>query len=376
MHALLAALLVGLVPVAAGSSLRAAPVLSHDSSKKAAPAAPAAMPVVGDEAQVVQLRAKLAKVSGGFDKLLSGPMSQTHVGFIMSKVNAELQVALKDTAKPKDVKKALKELQDANAAVKQMSKDMAEEQANLMHEGEEQEQSLLLGVLMQRQKEPMSKQLEVAKSPEFAKLPAVVAVLAAKDMKTPLFKQVAAYLDAHAPPKVVEPQIPEKLTKGKDGKPDVTPIVLALEARLHKMEDSEERMEEHHQTEMTALNKMVVDKKNNTRAVHQIQKIQKHDTRDFQKQSAMAKHDIQSLKSGIESVKKGDMAGLAKAQGALTASMKAAQARSGKFLVLIELMHRTEGLDCPFCVAQCVDKCHNEGKPYVTCLTDCADSGK
>merc|ERR1719162_2262915 len=110
----------------------------------------------------------------------------------------------------------------------------------------------------------MSKQLEVAMSAEFAKLPAVIAILAAKDMKTQLFKQVATYLDAHAPPKVVEPQIPEKLTKGKDGKPDVTPIVLALDARVHKMEDSEERMEEHHQTEMTALNKMVEEKKNNT----------------------------------------------------------------------------------------------------------------
>jgi len=370
----LAALLFSVAPGVAGSSLRAAPVQSHDSSKKAAPAAPAALPVVGDEAQVVQLRAKIAKVSGGMDKMLAGPMGQTHVGFMMSKVNAELQAALKDTATHKDVKKALKELQDANAAVKQMGKDMADEQANLMHEGEEQEQSLLLGVLMQRQKEPMSKQLEVAMSPEFAKLPAVVAILAAKDMKTPLFKQVATYLDAHAPPKVVEPQIPEKLTKGKDGKPDVTPIVLALESRLHKMEDSEERMEEHHQTEMTALNKLVVDKKNNTRAVHQIQKVLKHDNRDFLKQSAMAKHDIQSLKSAVESVKKGDMAGLAKAQGALNASMKAAQARSGKFLVLIQLT--TEGMDCPFCVAQCVDKCHTAGNPYVTCLTNCADSGK
>merc|ERR1719272_1026863 len=114
-------------------------------------------------------------------------------------------------------------------------------------------------------------------------------------MKTPLFKQVATYLDAHAPPKVVEPQIPEKLTKGKDGKPDVTPIVLALEARLHKMEDSEERMEEHHQTEMTALNKMVVEKKNNTRAIHQIKRMQKKDTREFLKQSAVAKHDIAAL---------------------------------------------------------------------------------
>jgi hypothetical protein len=32
--------------------------------------------------------------------------------------------------------------------------------------------------------------------------------------------------------------------------------------------------------------------------------------------------------------------------------------------------------DCPYCAAQCVDKCHEAGKPYVQCLTDCADAGK
>jgi len=32
--------------------------------------------------------------------------------------------------------------------------------------------------------------------------------------------------------------------------------------------------------------------------------------------------------------------------------------------------------DCPYCAAQCVDKCHQAGNPYVQCLTDCADAGK
>jgi uncharacterized protein len=357
------ALLFVVVPGAIAASLRAAP------AKAVAPAT--------DEAQVVQLRAKLTKVSGGFTKLLSGPMAQTHVGFLMSKVNKELQHALTDTKNQKDSKKAIKELQEANAAVKQMSTDMANEQMRLMHEGEDQEMSLLLGVLMQRQKEPMAKQMEVMTSAEFAKLPAVIAVLAAKDTKTPLFQQIATYADAHARPKEVEPQMPENLKKGKDGKPDVTPIVLALQSRLKKMQDSEDRMEEHNQREMTALNKMALDKKNNTAAVHQIKRMQKRDNRDFKKRAAVAKHDIAVLSQAIESVKKGDMAGLAKAQNALTASMKAAQARGGKFLYLIQLVHRAENQDCPFCVAQCVDKCHNaEGKPYVACLTVCADAGK
>jgi hypothetical protein len=331
---------------------------------------------VGDEAQVTQLRAKLTKISGGLSKMASGNAGTTLVGEMVTKVNAELKHVLTETASPKDMKKALKQLQDANASVKQLSMDITNEQTRLMHEGEEQEESLLLGVLMQRQKDPMSKQWEVANSPEFAKLPAVIAVRAAKDTKTPLFKQIAAYLDAHAPPKKPEPQIPAKLTKGKDGKPDVTPIVLALEGRMQKMEESERRMVEHHHEEMAQLDRVIKEKKNNTRVVHQIKAMKRRDERQFVKQSALGKHDIQTMKSAIEAVKKGDMAGLAKAQNALDASMKAAQARTGKFLVLVQLMHRAEGLDCPYCAAQCVDKCHNEGKPYVTCLTDCADAGK
>jgi len=366
MRAFSAVLLLIVAPAVAGSfqGLRSAPVQPHgDAGKKSA----------GLDSQVEQLRAKLTKVSGGFSKLLSGAMGKTHVGSMMAKVEVEVQQVLKETAQPKDLKHALERLQEANAAIKQLSVDMSSEQTRLMHDGEEQEESLLLGVLMQKQKEPMNKQLDVVNDPEFAKLPCVVAVLVAKDTKTPLFKQIATYLDAHAPKQV---EIPDKLKQGKDGKPDVTPIVLALEARLHKMEDAESRMEEHHREADTRLDKAVQEKKNNTRLVHQLKNMKKHDDRDFAKQTAMAKHDAAALKSAIEAVKKGDMAGLQKAQNALDASMKSAQARSGKVLYLIQLMQSTEGQDCPFCVAQCVDKCHTAGNPYVTCLTNCADSGK
>jgi len=331
----------------------------------------------GDEAEVERLRTKLTKVSGGFSKLLSGPTGKTHVGWMMAKVEDEVVLVLKQTEKPKDMKKALKSLVEANGAIKQLSLDMAGEQTRLMNEGNEQQESLLLGVLMQKQKEPLSKQMEVVDDPDFAKLPCVVAVLAAKDTKTPLFQQIATYLDAHAPKvKKLKDEIPDKLVKGKDGKPDVTPIVMALEARLDKMEESEKRMEEHHQEGNANLDKACVEKKNNTRLVHQIQRMKKKDDRNFKKQAAMSKHDAQALKSAIEAVKKGDMAGLQKAQNALDASMKTAQARSGKYLYLIQLMAHTEEQDCPYCAAQCVDKCHTAGKPYVTCLTDCADAGK
>lgn len=44
--------------------------------------------------------------------------------------------------------------------------------------------------------------------------------------------------------------------------------------------------------------------------------------------------------------------------------------------LFIQLAASVTNRDCPYCVAQCVDKCHTAGKPYVQCLTDCADAGK
>jgi hypothetical protein len=331
--------------------------------------------------QVAKLHAKLAKISGGLTKMLSpnGELVKTQVADVMSKFNTELQSVLKQTEKPKDNKKALKQLQDAQAGVQGLTKEITQQQVRLMSEGDAQEESLLLGVLMQKQKEPMAKQMEVLQSAEFAKLKVVAAILAAKDTKTPLFKQCATYLDQHSPKPVAQPKVPEipdKLALGKDGKPDVTPIVLALEGRLHKMEDNEARMEQHHKEEMTELDRVAGEKKKSAAAVKHIKKLKHSEERQFAKQSAMGKHDIQAIKSAVEAVKKGDLSALTKAQGALDASMKAAQARNGKFLVLIQMEHQAEGRDCPYCAAQCVDKCHQEGKSYTTCLTDCADAGK
>jgi hypothetical protein len=51
-------------------------------------------------------------------------------------------------------------------------------------------------------------------------------------------------------------------------------------------------------------------------------------------------------------------------------------ASSAAKTLFIQLAASITNRDCPYCVAQCVDKCHSAGKPYVQCLTDCADAGK
>jgi hypothetical protein len=56
---------------------------------------------------------------------------------------------------------------------------------------------------------------------------------------------------------------------------------------------------------------------------------------------------------------------------------RVAKAASGAAKALfIQLASTFRNRDCPYCAAQCVDKCHADGKPYVQCLTDCADAGK
>jgi hypothetical protein len=293
---------------------------------------------------------------------------------------------LEETKGSKDAK-ALKRLQDAQVGVRSLVGDLTHQQENIMKEGEEQEQSLLLGVLMTKQNKPMNEQLAVLQNDEFSHLACVKFVLAAKDTKTPLFKQVAAYLDTHSgKPAAAKPAdgedaadaIPDKLKAGKDGKPDVSAIVSALQTRLKHLEESTAHQEKLHKDEMTDLETAVKKElaKKNAKAVKHIQLIEKKEQRQFAKQHAVAENDIKSMKGAIQAIQNGDMKLLAKSQAALEASMKAMQAQSGGFLYLIQLGHRSEGMDCPYCAAQCVDKCHTAGKSYVTCLTDCADAGK
>jgi len=104
--------------------------------------------------------------------------------------------------------------------------------------------------------------------------------------------------------------------------------------------------------------------------------MMKREERSFKKWSVMQEHDIQSMKEAVKAIKSHDVKALDKAKQALEASVKSLQSKNNGFLVLLDLGHQFMQKDCPYCAAQCVDKCHQEGKPYVTCLTQCADAGK
>lgn len=357
------AMLLSLLSPASGSLLRAGAPKAGAGNQTAALA-------------VAALRDKLAKVSTGLTTVLDaqgGALKDTKVAASLRAFTTELRQVLQETAGASD-DKSLKRLQDAQAGTKSLVRDLTLQQVRLMKESDDQQQSLLLGVLMTRQSSPMEKQLEVLNSPDFRKLPVVAAILASKDRKTPLFKQVADYMDAHSP---AVHGVPPSHLVGANGKPDVTPIVQALQARIRPMEQSLKRRTELHdkaKKELEASAKK--QEKKNPKLAHRIRQILKQSDRQFAKEAALSRRDLTSLNEAVDAIKRGDMKALERSRTALQNNLKAMQSQNKGFLVLIQMAHRMEGLDCPYCAAQCVDKCHSGGNSYTTCLTQCADAGK
>merc|ERR1712232_720387 len=137
---------------------------------------------------------------------------------------------------------SLDELRKVQADKDRLFEELNKRQTALISENEDQENSLLLGVLMTRQHDPVEKQLEVIKKPDFAKLPVAKALLAKKDMKTPLFQQAAAYFDAHA-----HGQIQPSAIMDAKARANLSTIVSGLEARLHHIESSVARTKKLHE---------------------------------------------------------------------------------------------------------------------------------
>merc|ERR1719215_1339486 len=98
--------------------------------------------------------------------------------------------------------------------------------------------------------------------------------------------------------------------------------------------------------------------------------------REYRKRMASHDKQLNMMEDVVAALKRGDVNALKKAQSALTASLNAMQKQTGNFLHLLHLGHRLAEQDCPYCAAQCIDKCHKAGSPYTQCLTDRADAGK
>lgn len=332
-----------------------------------------------EERRVKELRKHLGTMAAGLDKMMDGDstLKNSRAAELMKPFAEELHKALDETKDEKNSTKALIRLNDASAAVHSLTNDLTKRQENLMKEGTEQQTSLLLGVLMSYQDKPMKEQLAVLKAEDFNKLPVAVELLKSNDTKTPLYKQAANYLDKTGAKKQ-DSKVAKATTKPLSKEAQMAPILTALNARIASSEQSISHMSHQHDVEMDNLNDAI--KKSEAKKIkmssEKIERIKKREDRTYKKHIAVAKNDLESLKTAVEAIKKGDMQTLSKAENALEKSMKAMEAQRGGFLYLIQLGHKTQSLDCPYCAAQCVDKCHTDGNSFTTCLTQCADAGK
>lgn len=320
---------------------------------------------------VLALHKQLETIAGRLDGMLNakdGALAHAKVGPSMKVFLKELNTVLKSTADKKMAPAlALQKLTSAKAGLASLMGDLNNRQENLMKEDNAQRESLLLGVLMTRQKEPMDNQLEILKDEDFAPLEVAKALMAKHDAKVPLYVQAATYLDQHPKRK------PAPMEAAKTTNP-LAKVQQMLEKRLIALEHEFQVREKFHKTKVAdfAARLKAADKKGK----HSVSIQAKREDRRFKKWAAMRNHDIVAMRDAVAGVKKGDMKAVGRAKAALEASLKAMQSQTGGFLYLIQMGHSLMKRDCPYCAAQCVDKCHTAGKPYVQCLTDCADAGK
>jgi len=332
--------------------------------------ATAAAPPKASKDEVELVHRKLEKVAAGLEKMLGkgheGSLSDAKVAPMLQTFLKELRTTLASTAAPKDYGMALKKLRNAEAGIADLTSALSQQQAALMHQGAEEEASLLLGVLMARKGESFEKQLEVLQSPDFRNLAVSKDLLAKMDKTTPLVQQVAAWMDKHSDKKTVA-AADEKATK-------LSKTLLYFSKRVETLKREGERMKKVHDMSVSRIEELIKNSLKNEK--HKYELLKRRSDRQYRKNSAVQASQLKMMENVVTALRRGDVSALRQAQEALQASMRAMKQQTGNFLHLLQLGHRLASQDCPYCAAQCIDKCHNEGKAFSECLTVCQDAGK
>lgn len=319
-------------------------------------------------------------------------------------------------------------LSEAEASVQDLSKAIEEEKDHLATEGTLQQESLLLGVLMTRKKEPFLDQLKVLVSKDFSGLPQndILSYIQAQgDFKTPVVEQVAKYFDAHrehqeasAPTPKQDAQDPQKEKpttdlaldqdqekasapapkQGARNRQKEMPVTdLAVYPDQEKATASAPKQDArllagnlrkllHKQREAAKLRKAEIEKNIGTIATaaknHQQEALdlakkftylQHMEQKKLAREVAMEQKQETALANAAAAIEASDQDAAHKAQLDLQGILDEQMGR-GKFLVLLDLVGSSKSRDCPYCVGQCMEKCHAGGTTYVACLTTCADA--
>merc|ERR1719420_1633139 len=311
--------------------------------------------------EISALTKKLEGVITGLEKIQktqgSGPEGPTKFSKILTPFLAGLHAVIDEVKTDKKLieDQKLEKLKNAQASIAGLTKDMATRSEELKSEDETEKESLLLGVLMAR-KGHAEAQMEVMKADDFKNLACVKYVLAHHDTKKEYAEEVAVYLDGKTAKKTVNNTAPVKKANLNQNKAEVTAeIVAALEGQLKKMEDHATLQETLH-SKVDAEHKKINDelqakekqqaglkgadqkkKKQIERAMKTAKRLQKKENAEYKREHGMITHDIGSLKSAIEAVKKGDLKALSSAQDALQQSMDRMKAGTQDFLHFLQM---------------------------------------
>jgi hypothetical protein len=313
-----------------------------------------------------------------FGKLLKPYLSEMHSVMTEVKANKTLTEEQK-----------LAKLHNVEASVNGLKTDMAKLTTTLKSEGEEEKESILLGVLMSRKSKSEKEQMEVLESADFKNLDVVKYVLAHRVAKETLAEQVAARLDAttsvnHTAVKSIAAET-EGIAKQLTSSLKTMEKHLADQEKFHKKVVEEQAKElKVYEAKLKALegkdknmvNKTLTEEKQKTsRLVKLLKRRQKKENREYLKEHGMMSKNNEAMKTAIEAVKKGDMAQLSKMQAVLRQSMNAMQGNQD-FLHFLQLQAWTDhSKACPYCKAQCLEKCHNGGHSFMQCMTECENVG-
>lgn len=350
---------------------------------------------VAPDNDVAKLTNKLDHVIAGLDKVYEaqsqGKNGVSRFGKLLKPYLSEMHTVMTQVKTDKKMTEGqkLEKLHNVEASVNGLKKDMDKLTTTLKAEGQEEKESILLGVLMSRKNKSEKEQLEVLESNDFKNLDVVKYVMAHHVANKSWAEQVAARLDATTQVNHTAVKTMAAATEGIANQ--LTGFLKTMEKHLgdqekfHKKITAEQAKElKEYESKLKTLegkdknmaNKTLTEEKQKTsRLIKIIKRRQKKEDRQYKKEHGMMSKDVKALSSAIEAVKKGDMTQLQKMQAVLQQSMKAMSGNQD-FLHFLQLQAWTDhSKACPYCKAQCLEKCHNGGHSFMQCMTECENVG-
>jgi hypothetical protein len=288
---------------------------------------------------------KLQKVEMGFEAMLkASPALEDLVGPMVKEVSGAVE------------SKKMDKMKSVLAEFPKWQQQMTERQKSIMEAGDDERTTLLVAVLQNKQSLPVSEQLDVVHAADFSGLPVVAYIEKNTDEKTPLVELALKFLDGKDAAPVTEASAPP-------APKDMQTIIDMLATHKKKAEAHVEALEEHKKL----VEKVLGGKKNQTM---QVKYLKHREERKLDKELAIEKKTVVALGTAMEDIKKKDMKGLKEAKEALQQSVKALEESEGEFLHLLQI--EAPGFSCPYCGAQCIEKCRStEHKSMSGCLTEC-----